>query len=141
MSNLSAFIKPAYTEKKKEFVVSDRFVDEEGKPVPVVMRSLKQAELDDIARRSTHDKKVDGRVVPQLDVNEHLNRCIIASMVFPDLTNSELCRAHGTEDPVMLPSRLFMVGEYEKISKVFAELNGLGEDDGKMRLPNEITKN
>jgi hypothetical protein len=141
MSNLSAFLKPAYTEKKIEIVVSDRFNDENGNPVPIVMKSLTQEQLNAIAKQSTHEKKIGNKTVYDLDANEHLNRCLIASIVFPDLTNTELCRAYGTIDPVTLPPKMFLVNEYEMIAKAFAQLNGLKNEDGSIQVAGEITKN
>lgn len=141
MSNLSAFMKPVYTERKIEIIVGDRFVDEEGNPVPVVMKSLTQEQLQAIAKRSTHEKKVNGKIVTDVDANEHLNRCLIASIISPDLTNRELCNAYGTEDPVSLPPKMFLVDEYEKLAKAFAQLNGLKTDDGEIQIAGEVTKN
>lgn len=141
MSNLSAFLKPAYTERKIELILGDRFKDENGNPVPVVMKSLTQEQLNAIAKRSTHEKTVNGKTFVDVDATEHLNRCLIASIVFPDLTDRELCNAYGTEDPVLLPPRLFLVDEYEKLAKAFAKLNGLKEDDGSIHIAGEITKN
>lgn len=141
MSNLSAFLKPAYTERKIEIIVGDRFLDEEGNPVPVVMKSLTQEQLQMIAKRSTHERKVNGRSVTEVDANEHLNRCLIASVVFPDLSSRELCSAYGVEDPVLLPPKMFLVDEYEKIAKAFAKLNGLKGEDGELQIAGEVTKN
>lgn len=141
MSNLSAFLKPVYTEKKIEVVVGDRFVDEQGNPVPIVMKSLTQEKLQAIAKRSTHEKKVNGKVVQEMDMTEHLNRCLIASIVFPDLTNKELCNSYGVEDPLLLPAKMFLVDEYEILAKTFATLNGLKTEDGEIQIAGEITKN
>jgi hypothetical protein len=141
MSNLSAFLKPAYTERKIEIVVGDRFLDEEGNPVPIVMKSLTQEQLQMIAKRSTHTRKVNGREVTEVDANEHLNRCLIAAVVFPDLSNKELCNAYGVEDPVILPPKMFLVDEYEKLAKAFASLNGLKSENGELQIAGEVTKN
>ena len=142
MSNLNCFLKPLYRERKIEFAVSDRFVDENGNPAKVIMKSLTQDELNAIARRSTHDKVINGKTIQDIDATEHLNRCIIASMVFPDLTSKELCNAYGTEDPVLLPSKMFLVDEYDRISRAFAELNKLNRDEnGNIEISGEITKN
>lgn len=142
MSNLNCFLKPLYRERKIEFAVSDRFVDENGNPAKVIMKSLTQDELNAIARRSTHDKVINGKTIQDIDATEHLNRCIIASMVFPDLTSKELCNAYGTEDPVLLPSKMFLVDEYDRISRAFAELNKLNKDEnGNIEISGEITKN
>ena len=141
MGNLSAFLKPAYTEKKIEVIVSDRFKDEDGNPVPVVMKSLTQAQMQAIAKQSTREKKVNGKITKDIDMNEHLNRCLIESIVFPDLRNKELCEAYGTIDPVSLPSRMFLIGEYQKLAQAFAELNGLEDEDDLEDTTGEITKN
>ena len=141
MSNLSAFLKPVYTERKIEIIVGDRFVDDEGNPVPVVMKSLTQEQLQAISKRSTHERKINGRSVVDLDATEHLNRCLIASIVFPDLTSRELCSAYGVEDPVLLPAKMFLVDEYEKLAKAFANLNGLKSEDGELQIAGEVTKN
>lgn len=141
MSKLSAFLKPAYTERKIEVVVGDRFNDENGNPVPIVMKSLTQEQLNAIAKRSVHERKVGDKVISDVDANEHLNRCLVASVVFPDLTSKELCRAYGTEDPTTLPPKMFLVDEYEKLAKAFAALNGLKSEDGSIEIPGEITKN
>lgn len=141
MSNLSAFLKPAYTERKIEIIVGDRFLDEQGNPVPVVMKSLTQEQLQAIAKRSTHERKINGRTVVDVDANEHLNRCFIAAIISPDLSSRELCAAYGVEDPVLLPPKMFLVDEYEKLAKAFAKLNGLKGEDGEIQIAGEITKN
>ena len=141
MSNLSAFLKPAYTERKIEVVLGDRFLDDEGNPIPVVVKSLTQEQLQAIAKRSTHTKKVNGREIADVDAVEHLNRCLIAAVVFPDLTSKDLCNAYGVEDPVLLPPKMFLVDEYEKLAKAFAQLNGLKGEDGEFQIAGEVTKN
>jgi hypothetical protein len=141
MSNLNAFLKPAYTEKKIEVFVGDRFLDENGNPVPIVMKSLTQEQLQNIAKRSTHEKKINGKSVYEIDTTENINRCIIASVISPDLTNKELCNAYGVEDPLLLPAKMFLIGEYETIAKAFATLNGLKSEDGDIRVVGEVTKN
>jgi hypothetical protein len=141
MSNLSAFIKPAYTERKIEVIVGDRFLDENGNPVPIVLKSLTQEQMNAIAKRSMRQKVVGGRTVTDIDATENLSRCLIASIISPDLTDKELCNAYGVEDPVLLPPKMFLVDEFEKVAKAFAKLNGLKEDDGSIRIAGEVTKN
>lgn len=145
MSSLNAFLNPVYTEKKIEIIVGDRFVDEEGKPIPIQMKSLTQAQLDAIAQQSTKQKKIDGKTVYAIDAKENLNRCLIASITFPDLMNTELCNRYGTLDPVKLPPLLFLPGEYKILAKAFSKLNGLGsddEEDSDVPTPSgEVTKN
>lgn len=141
MSKLDAFINPVYTEKKIEVVVGDRFLDEEGNPIPIVMKSLTQEKIQEIAKRSTHERKINGRIVTDMDATEHLNRCLVASIINPDLTNKELCNAYHTEDPYQLPPKMFLVDEYEKLARAFATLNGLKTEDGELQIAGEVTKN
>lgn len=141
MASLSAFLKPTYTEKKIEVIVGDRFKDEDGNPVAIVMKSLTQSQMQAISKQSTKEKKVNGKVVRDIDMNEHLNRCLVESIVFPDMRSKELCEAYGTLDPVTLPSRMFLIGEYQKLAQAFAELNGLDSEDDLEDTTDEITKN
>ncbi len=141
MSNLNAFLKPAYTEKTIEVVISDRFLDEEGKPVPFILKSMKQEQLQALAKRSTHERKVNGRTVQEFDKLEHINRCIIASCVQPCFTDRELCLAYGTEDPLVLPQKMLLVSEYERLARAFAQLNGLETDEDEAEAIGEVTKN
>ena len=44
MSALKAFLQPSVAGKTKEVIVSDRFKDENGKPVPFVIKAISQEE-------------------------------------------------------------------------------------------------
>lgn len=142
MGNLNAFLKPAYRERQIEIVVGDRFLDEEGNPVPVVMHSLTQVQMQEIAKASTKTKKVNNVDVSQIDSVENINRCLVESISFPNLRDHELCVTYGTEDPVRLPPKLFLVDEYNKLVQAFAKLNGIDlNSDGFSEVAGEVTKN
>lgn len=53
MSKLSAFLHPVTTSEEKEVVISNRFQDESGQPVPFKIRALTQEENDAITRQAT----------------------------------------------------------------------------------------
>lgn len=142
MSNLSAFLKPAYKEKTVEVIVGDRFLDEEGKPVPFILKSMTQEQLQALAKRSMREKIVNGKRVQEFDKIEHINRCIVASCIQPNMQDRELCLAYGTEDPLLLPQKMLLVSEYEKLGRAFSVLNGLmDEDDYESELAGDVTKN
>lgn len=141
MSNLSAFLKPAYVEKTIEVVVGDRFLDENGKPVPFILKSMTQEQLQALAKRSTREKNVNGRKVEVFDKMEHVTRCIIASCIQPNLMDRELCLAYGTEDPLMLPQKMLFVSEFERLARAFAQLNGLNMDEDDEEALGEVSKN
>jgi hypothetical protein len=137
MSGLAAFMNPTYTEKTAEVFVSDRFLDDDGKPVPFILKALSQEVLESIAKRSQKIQEVDGHKVKALDKPLHLSRCIVESCVQPDFKNLELCHKFGTEDPSELPRKMLFVGEYEKLARAFLDLNGLSDDSPEY---GEITK-
>ena len=57
MSKLSAFLHPVTTSEEKEVVISNRFQDESGQPVPFKIRALTQEENDAITRQATRRRK------------------------------------------------------------------------------------
>ena len=65
MSNLNVFLNPAQVENET-VVVSKRFLDEQGTPVPFVIRPITQRENDLLVRQSTRAVKVNGQPVEKL---------------------------------------------------------------------------
>lgn len=126
MIDLRAFLDPARVENE-ELVVSDRFRDESGAPVPFTIRPITQEENDVLVCKSTHMAKVGGRKVEKLDHLEYGRRVVVAATVCPDFTSEELCRAYGTMDPLEVPGRMLLMGEYNKLSAAIMALSGLGD--------------
>ena len=127
MSNLSAFLNPVKVENK-ELLISERFRDENGKPVPFVIRPVSQGENDILVRTSTRTVKVNGQPVEKLNNVEYSRRVVVAATVTPDFTSEELCRAYGTMDPLEVPGKMLLVGEYNKLSAAIMALSGLEDD-------------
>lgn len=128
MSNLKAFLKPLYTEKTVSLVVSDRFVDDDGKPVEFILKTLSQEQLATINKRSMREQTIGGRKVQDIDRNAYVNRCLVESCIQPDFKDKELCNAYGTEDPIQLPQKMLLGFEYERLGRAFLELNGLNDE-------------
>ena len=128
MSNLSAFLNPASPDERREVVISKRFRREDASPAPFVIRPLSQEENDKLLRQSTRRTKVNGQPAEHLDNAEYGRRVVVAATVEPDFTSAELCKAHGTLDPLEVPGRMLLVGEYSKLSRAILELSGLDDD-------------
>lgn len=128
MSGLSAFLNPTYTEQTAEVFVSDRFLDENGNPIPFKIKALNQETLELISKRSKKEQTIDGRKVSIVDKVEHLNRCLVEACVYPNFRDKELCEHYGTLDPIELPKKMLFVKEYEKLARAFLDLNGLSDD-------------
>ena len=124
MSALSAFLHPAVTREEKEVIISKRFLGEDGKPVPLKIRSLTQEENAAIIKAATRQKKVDGQWQDSIDANELSARTIVDATVFPDFRSAELCETYGTKDPVQVPGKMLLAGEFGRLIDAVSKLSG-----------------
>ena len=124
MSALSAFLHPVVTREEKEVIISKRFLGEDGNPVPFKIRSLTQEENAAIIKAATRQKKVDGQWQDSLDANELSARTIVEATVFPDFRSAELCETYGTKDPVQVPGKMLLAGEFARLIDAVSKLSG-----------------
>lgn len=140
MSNLSAFLNPISTKEEKEVVISKRFVvrDENGDPVldekgqmipkPFRIRALTQEENDSLLRRSTKTRKVNGQVQEYLDNVEFTRRTVVEATVDPNFASTEMCQAFGVMDPLLVPGKMLLSGEFAKLTNAISELSAFDTD-------------
>lgn len=129
MSKLSIFLHPVTTAMEKEIVISERFRDENGNAVPFKIRALTQEENDVITRQATRRRKESGQTIEQLDNVDFARRMVIAATVDPDFTSKELCDGCGVMDPLLVPGKLLLSGEYAKLVKEITLLSGFAEQE------------
>lgn len=127
MSKLSAFLHPVTTSEKKEVVISNRFQDENGRPVPFKIRALTQEENDRITKQATRQTKVNGQTVEKLDSVDFSRRMVVAATIEPDFQAKELCDAYGVLDPLLVPGKMLLSGEYAKLMNAITDLSGFGD--------------
>ena len=127
MSKLSAFLHPVTTSEEKEVVISNRFQDEKGQPVPFKIRALTQEENDRITKQATRQTKVNGQTVEKLDSVDFSRRMVVAATVEPDFQAKELCDAYGVLDPLLVPGKMLLSGEYAKLMNAITDLSGFGD--------------
>lgn len=132
MSNLSAFLKPTYTEKKVEVIISDRFLNEDGTPAPFIIKSLSHEAFESIRKCSYKETVINGKKNQVVDNDLWLSRCIVASCTQPDFRDKELCNAYGCEDPISCPKKMLLEGEIQKLGKAILALNGLDDESPEM---------
>ena len=128
MSDLHAFLHPVQGDETVEVVISKRFLGEDGKPVPFRIRALTQEENDELTKKSMHLVKGGRRGEEELDRIGYNRRILVAATVSPDFSNEELCAAYGTMDPLEVPSRMLLAGEYDRLSREILALSGFDED-------------
>lgn len=135
MSNLSAFLKPAYLREEKELVISKRFLDEQGNPAPFKIRSVSQEENEQITKASRRQRKVGSMVQEHLDSIEYGRRLVVTGTMVPDFRAKEMCEAYGTLDPMQVPGKMLTAGEFAALLDAISELSGFDaetpEDEAK----------
>lgn len=127
MSSLSAFLNPVQVQETRDIVISKRFVGEEGSPVPFRIRSLTQAENEALRKRSMKTRRVNGQAQEYLDSAEFSSRMIVAATVEPDFSSKELCDAYGALDPLMVPGKMLLAGEYAALMSAITDLCGFSD--------------
>ena len=130
MSTLSYFFaQHAEANTEMPFVVSSRFKNEEGEPVPWTLRSMSEVENEQCRKAATKQVKGKGGVVtPEIDFNEYTAKLIVASVVYPDLKNSELQQSYGVMGAESLLRKMLLPGEYTALLQQVQTLNGFNQD-------------
>ncbi|MDE7260737.1 MAG: phage portal protein [Oscillospiraceae bacterium] len=128
MSNLKAFLKPVQSTDPVEVMISKRFVGEDGKPVPFKIRPLSQEENDSITKHCLRRTRVNGQMVERLDNVAYSRRLVVAATVEPDFQGEDICKAYGTMDPLEVPGKMLLAGEYSRLSKEIMTLSGFEAD-------------
>ena len=137
MSQLSAFLHPVTVQQEKEFVLSKRFVNEDGSLAKVRIRSLTQAENEKLRKLCT--KTIKG--TEHFDADEYGHRLIVAATIEPDFSSEEMCKAVGAADPAMIPAHIFTAGEYARLSREIMKLCGFDETPEGEAAIEEAVKN
>lgn len=125
MSKLSAFLNPVSAEQEREVVISNRFQDEKGNPVPFKIRAITQEENDKIVnsckrRLKNGEETVDTRLLGR--------KLVVAATVEPDFRSTEMCEHFGTLDPLEVPGKMLLSGEYTRLMEAINDLSGFNDD-------------
>lgn len=123
MSSLNAFLNPTKLENK-EVIVSNRF-QEDGKPVPFVIKPISQKENKKLIKKYT---KTNKKGVETFDRAEYVQALTASAVVFPDLKNEELQKAYGVLGESDLLGAMLYAGEYAELAQAVQEFSGLDED-------------
>jgi len=123
MSTLKAFFNPIKVENK-EVIVSNRF-QEEGKPVPFVIRPVTQKENEQLIKKYT---KRDKKGNETFDRTGYIQELTASAVVFPDLKNAELQKSYGVLGEAELLKTMLYVGEFAELAQAVQELSGLNTD-------------
>lgn len=127
MSKLSAFLNPVDVQEEKEVVISKRFLDEKGNPVPFKIRAMTQAENDQNVKLCTKKRRVGNQTEEYFDNIEFSRRTIVEATVEPDFRSTEMCNKFGVLDPLLVPGKMLRPGEYSRLMQEINELSGFAD--------------
>jgi hypothetical protein len=130
MSDLSAFYAQNVTASvTEEIVVSPRFLNKSGKPIPWMVSSMTEEENESIRKAATRRVKGrNGQYSMETDSAEYLAKLVTASVTFPDLKNAELQKSYGVMGAEALLHKMLLPGEYANLVQKVQELNGFDAD-------------
>lgn len=128
--NLQAFFaQNAPTEETTHFVVSDRFKDENGKPIPFELRFMTEEENAELRKASTTmTKNRTGPKVPEFDNDKYYANMVAASVVFPNLKDAGLQESYKVKGAGALAKKMLLAGEYQNLLLKIQEMNGFDRD-------------
>ena len=116
--SFKAFMKgEALPVEDREVVVSKRFLDEGGKPIPWKIRAISQEENNALQEDCIEMKPAPGKagrrgqMRPVVNMSKYGVALAAACVVYPDLANKELQETYGVMDAASLLSVMLMPGE------------------------------
>jgi len=115
---------------EEEVIVSKRYVDADGKPIPFIMKAIPTEKIEEIEDQCMKPKYQKGRKVGEtLDTSRFYARIAIESTLYPDFKSEELRTAYKTEDPVEVAKRVLSVGgEYSAWIEAALRINGFDDE-------------
>lgn len=129
MSDLKAFLKPAVTTVTDKVIVSKRFVDEKTKaPIPFEIKSITQAENDALIKASTKTVVTKGQREEIFNRLQYKNRLVVECTAYPNFRDPELLTGYGVVDPLELPAKMLLSGEFAVLANAIMVVNGFGDE-------------
>lgn len=133
---LQGFLKPITTEIIEERVISDRFVDDNGNPIPFRVRAIPQEVNDQLINKYTVTVKGKNGQHEKLNKTAYQSALVVACCVQPDFNAKDLCDAYGVVNPITLPGKMLFAGEFAQLTSFIMEVNNFAgpeelEDEAK----------
>lgn len=113
-----------------EYSPSDRFLDDDGKPVMFKLRVL-SAKEDSLIRESCMQSNNDG--VLEFNTNLYSAKLATESITYPNLKAAELQDDYGVSNPEDLILVMLTNGEYLNLQRKITELSGIKPFDKKVK--------
>ena len=109
-----------------EYVVSDRFMDENGEPIPWRLRILTEKENNQL--RNQCRRKVTNAATKQTttetDVQKYNDLLAEKCIAYPNLNDAELQESYGVIGAAELLKIMLLPGEYADLMQAISQANG-----------------
>ena len=114
----------------EDVVVSQRFKDKDGKPIPWKIRSI--TEEENTALRKSCMKRIKGRngYTNELNTDDYLGKMVAESVIYPDPKDAALQDNHGVKGAESLLRKMLLPGEYSTLLQKVQEINGYDKEIG-----------
>lgn len=123
MSVLKGFLQPSPMEETKEVIISDRFKDEDGKPLPFKLRKIDSETSEALMKRCRRKERVNGQIINEIDNTKYTKLLVLACVVSPNFKDAEMCDYYGVVNPEDVPSRMLSIGEFSRLSDEIMKFN------------------
>ena len=123
MSVLKGFLQPSPMEETKEVIISDRFKDENGKPLPFKLRKIDSETSEALMKRCRRKERVNGQIITEVDNAKYTKLLVLACVVSPNFKDSEMCDFYKVINPEDVPSRMLSIGEFSRLSDEIMKFN------------------
>lgn len=132
MSGLSAFLSQnAIKIENEKHVISERFIDEKGNPIPWEIRAIDETFNESLRKQCTkkeRDKKTRA-IIERTNYELYLAKLIVECVVFPNLKDKELQESYGVLGAESLVKKMLTAGEYSELVEKVQEVNGFDVED------------
>lgn len=132
MSGLTSFYKQnALQVENQKYVASNRFVDEDGKPLEWEIKALSTREDERLREKCTKKENIKGRrglTQDKLNSNLYMGQLAAECTVFPNLKDAELQDSYGVTGADELLKVMLIGGEYLDYLTKVQEVNGYDRD-------------
>ena len=131
--SLSAFLaQNAKKVENKKIVVSDRFVDDNGKPMEWEICCISASENAKIRKsciRSVPMPGKRGQYTQEPDTQAYQAKIAARCVVFPDLNSKELQESYGVMGAEQLVTTMLNSGEFDELVADILDHNGFADVD------------
>ncbi len=138
MSFREFMLENAVKVENEKYVVSERFLGEDGEPMEWELRTLTKIEEEDIMRSCYRIVEKGGKTVNEFDDILCAGKIAASCVVYPKLNNRELQDSYRTMSSDQLLKTMLTAGEYLRLQ---LKLNVMGSKKATINEKVEQAKN